>query len=221
MIVRWCDMIFNLNICMNLGQISRVAGGFLGGAGKIDTIIKAAKGLLCLPSILGQFNATNVKNLLKGLAGFAAGLAANILDSVVGAVTDTINNILNTALAPLRLLQSYVKSLLNVVDNISNIYKNLKKKSFNLREFLMNQQNCNVMAADFMNCLLTNVANKVNKKVLSKLQNPLKKVDAALSKLHKEIAAETFKANGLMEQYVGRHVKAAEKLTKQLDIMTR
>ena len=212
---------------MNLGKITRVAGGFLGGSGKIDTIIKAAKGLLCLPSILGQFNATNVKNLLKGLAGFAAGLAASIIDSVVGAVTDTINNIINTALAPLRLLQSYVKSLLNIVDNISNIYENLKKqfsfnaKAFNLREFLMNQQNCNVMAADFMNCLLTGIANKVNKKVLSKLQNPLKKVDAALSKLHKEIAAETFKAGGMMEQYVGKHIRAAEKLTKQLDFMTR
>jgi Skp family chaperone for outer membrane proteins len=85
----------------------------------------------------------------------------------------------------------------------------------------MNQQNCNVMAADFMNCLLTNVANKVNKKVLSKLKNPLKKVDAQLNKLHKEIAAETFKAGGMMEQYVGRNLRAAEKLTKQLDIMTR
>ena len=206
---------------MNLTSITRVAGGFLGGAGKIDNIVKAAKGLLCLPSILGQFNAANVKNLLKGLAGFAAGLAASIVDSVVGAVADTINNILNTALAPLRLLQSYVKSLLNIVDNISNIYKNLKKKSQDLRDFTMNQQNCNVMAADFMNCLLTSIANKVNKKVLSKLQNPLKKVDAQLSKLHKEIAAETFKAGGMMEQYVGRNLRAAEKLTKQLNFMTR
>lgn len=206
---------------MNLTSITRVAGGFLGGAGKIDNIVKAAKGLLCLPSILGQFNAANVKNLLKGLAGFAAGLAASIVDSVVGAVADTINNILKTALAPLRLLQSYVKSLLNVVDSISNIYKNLKKKSQDLRDFTMNQQNCNVMAADFMNCLLTGIANKVNKKVLSKLQNPLKKVDAQLSKLHKEIAAESFKAGGLMEQYVGKNLRAAEKLTKQLDFMTR
>jgi hypothetical protein len=206
---------------MNLTSISRVAGGFLGGAGKIDNVVKAARGLLCLPSILGQFNATNVKNLLKGLAGFAAGLAASIVDSVVGAVADTINNIINTALAPLRLLQSYVKLLLNTVDNISNIYKNLQKKSLNLREFLMNQQNCNVMAADFMNCLLTGIANKVNKKVLSKLQNPLKKVDAQLSKLHKEIAAETFKAGGMMEQYVGKNLRAAEKITKQIDFMTR
>lgn len=206
---------------MNFTNITRVAGGFLGNTGKIDNIVKAAKGLLCLPSILGQFNAANVKNLLKGLAGFAAGLVASIVDSVVGAVADTINNILNTALAPLRLLQSYVKSLLNIVDNISNIYKNLQKKSLNLREFLMNQQNCNVMAADFMNCLLTGIANKVNKKVLSKLQNPLKKVDAQLSKLHKEIAAETFKAGGMMEQYVGKNLRAAEKLTKQLDFMTR
>jgi hypothetical protein len=62
----------------------------------------------------------------------------------------------------------------------------------------MNQQNCNVLAADFMNCLLTSITNKVNKKVLSKLQNPLKKVDAQLNKLHKEIAAEAFKAGGLM-----------------------
>jgi hypothetical protein len=206
---------------MNITNITRVAGGFLGGAGKIDNIVKAAKGLLCLPSLLSQFKAADIKNLLKGMAGFAAAMAANILDSVVGAVADTINNMLNTALAPLRLLQSYVKSLLNVVDNISNIYKNLKKKSLDLRDFTMNQQNCNVLAADFMNCLLTSIANKVNKKVLSKLQNPLKKVDAQLNKLHKEIAAEAFKAGGLMEQYVGRNLRAAEKLSKQLEIMTR
>ena len=206
---------------MNITNITRVAGGFLGGAGKIDNIVKAAKGLLCLPSLLSNFKASDVKNLLKGMAGFAAAMAANILDSVVGAVADAINNILKTALAPLRLLQSYVKSLLNVVDNISNIYKNLKKKSQDLRNFTMNQQNCNIMAADFMNCLLTSITNKVNKKVLSKLQNPLKKVDAQLTKLHKEIAAEAFKAGGLMEQYVGKNLRAAEKLSKQLEIMTR
>jgi hypothetical protein len=206
---------------MNLGQISRVAGGFLGGSGKIDNILKAAKGLLCLPSILKQFASVNPANLLKSLAGVAAAVAASAISSIVDAVTGAINNIINTALAPLRLLQSYVKSLLNIVDNISNIFKNLKKKSLNLREFLMNQQNCNVMAADFMNCLLTKASNKVNKKILSKLQNPLKKVDAALNKLHQEIKAETFKIGGMMEQYAGKHLRAAEKMTKQLDIMTR
>ena len=220
---------------MNLTNITRVAGGFLGGAGKIDNIVKAAKGLLCLTAILSQFKAADVRNLLKGMAGFAAAMAANIIDSVVGAVADTINNMLNTALAPLRLLQSYVKSLINIVDNLGKVInrigdmvmgirdnlKNLTSKSINLREFLMNQQNCNVQAADFMNCLLTSITNKVNKKVLSKLQNPLKKVDAQLNKLHKEIAAEAFKAGGLMEQYVGKNLRAAEKLSKQLEIMTR
>lgn len=209
-------------------DIAKVAGGFLGGAGKIDNIIKAAKGLLCLTALLGKFKAADMRNLLGGLAGMAAAAAMNIASAVATAVADTINGMLNTALAPVRMLQGYVNSLLNVAENIGNIIdnikgklKNLSAKSFNLRDFLMNTQNCNIQAADFMNCLLTSVMNKLNKKVLSKLENPLRKVDAQLSKLQKEIAAEAFKAGGLMEQYVGRNLRAAEKLTKQLEIMTR
>ena len=216
-------------------NIAKVAGGFLGGAGKIDNIVKAAKGLLCITALLSKFKAADVRNLLGGLAGMAAAAAASIASAVVDAVTDTINGMINTALAPLRMLQGYAKSLANLIDSAGKVIsrigdmlmgvrdklKNLNAKSLNLRDFLMNTQNCNVQAADFMNCLLKSVTNKLNKKVLSKLENPLKKVDAQLSKLHKEIAADAFKVGGLMEQYVGKNLRAAEKLSKQLEIMTR
>lgn len=220
---------------MNVGQIQKVAGGFLGGAGKIDGILKAAKGLLCIPSLLSQFNAVGIKNLLKSVGEFAAGLVASVASSILSAVTEQISSMVNSALGAagavlgvLNKLGGLVKSLTSAASRIGDMImsakdklKNLKIKAPNLRDFLMNQQNCNIKAADFMNCLLKSISNKLTKKVVSKLNNPLKKLDAQLTKLHKEIAADAFKVGGLMEQYVGRNIRAAEKITKQLDIMLR
>lgn len=202
-------------------DVQKLAGNFSGVAGKLDTVVKAAKGVLCLPSMLKSFAAANPASLLKGLLGAAGGLAGAIAGSIVDAITDRVNTLLGIATLPLRMIQGYVKSLLNIVDNIKSILKNLKSKAGDLKNFFKNTQNCSVQTANFMNCIATAAQNKITKAVLSKISKPLSKLDNQFNKLQRDIQADVFKAGGMLEQHVGRQLAAAEKLTKQLSILTR
>ena len=206
-------------------NINKLAGNFTSIAGKLDTLQKAAKGLLCLPSILKSFALTNPKNLLKGIAGVAASVLATAVDSIagaiLGAIEDTINQLLDLATLPLRLLQKYVQTLLNIVSNVKQILRNVENKAKDLKDFMKNTQNCSVQAANFMNCIATAVQRNLTKAVLSKIKNPLSKIENQFNKLQKQIQADVFRAGGLLEQHVGNQLAAAEKITKQLSILTR
>lgn len=193
-------------------EIQKVAGDFLAARSQIDKIVAAAKSLVCLPSILFTF--AHPKNLLKGIGMIAAAVGNSVANTILDTIQDRVDDLLDTAFFPLKLLQRYVELLQNTVSNLEKILKNLDKKSKNLNDFLKNTQNCAVQAANFMNCIATAIANKITKKVLPKINNQF-------DKLQRDIAAETYRAGGLMEKHAGRQIRAAEKLTKQLEIMTR
>ena len=216
----------------NLGSIGKLAGNFMGGIGQLDSLVRLAKGLLCLPVVFSKFNFADTKNLLKGIGAIAAGMVAGIANMVAEAVADRINALVGTAvnavLGPLKMLASYIRLLRSTVENIKqtaiNIkerLKNSKSKSLDLKKFHFDTQNCAVHAANFLNCVFTAINNKLTNAVLSKLNNPLRKVDSKLAKLQKDIAITSFQAGGIMEQYVGRNLRFAEKLSKQLSILTR
>ena len=202
-------------------DIQKTAGNFISTVGKLDPLIKAAKGLLCLPSLLKSFKTISPANLLKGLAGMAAGLAASIVGAIADAITDRIMQLLDIITMPLQLLQRYIKTLLDTITNIKKLFANIKQKAKDLLNFLKNTQDCSVQTANFLNCIATAVQKKITKKVLSKIKNPLSKLDNQFTKLQKDIQAEAFRAGGFLEQHVGRQVAAAEKLTRQLEVLTR
>ncbi len=193
-------------------EIQKVAGDFIAARSQIDKIVTAAKGLLCLPSILFTF--ANPQNLLKGIGLIAGAVGNAVANAVLDTIQDRVQDLISTAILPLKLLQGYVKSLQNTLSNVQQLLKNLDKKSKNLNLFMKNTQNCAVQAANFMNCIATAIANKITKNILPKL-------NSQFDRLQRDIASETYRAGGLMEQHVGREVRSAERLTKQLAMMTR
>ena len=141
----------------NLGSIGKLAGNFMGGIGQLDSLVRLAKGLLCLPVVFSKFNFADTKNLLKGIGAIAAGMVAGIANMVAEAVADRINALVGTAvnavLGPLKMLASYIRLLRSTVENIKqtaiNIkerLKNSKSKSLDLKKFHFDTQNCAVHA---------------------------------------------------------------------------
>lgn len=193
-------------------EIQKVAGDFIAARSQIDKIVTAAKGLLCLPSILFTF--ANPVNLLKGIGMIAGAVGNAVANAVLDTIDDRVKDLIGTAILPLKLLQEYVGGLQKTLGNVQQILKNLNKKSKSLHSFMNNTQNCAVQAANFMNCIATAIARKITKNILPKL-------NSQFDRLQRDIASETYRAGGLMEQHVGRQVRSAEKFTKQLAMMTR
>jgi hypothetical protein len=215
-----------------LGSIGKLAGNFTGAMGQLDALVKAAKGLLCLPVVLSKFKLADAKNLLKGVGAIAAGLAAGLVGMVADMVADRINSLVNTVVGTvmglINAVKGYITLVKKIINNVTQIGLNLKNhlksvkiKSLDLKKFHFNTQNCAVHAANFLNCVMSAVANKITSSLLNKLNNPLRKLDSRIAKLQKDISVNAFQAGGLMEQHVGRHLRFAEKLTKQISILTR
>jgi len=194
-------------------DISTIAGNFKGAASQFANIQKAAKGLLCLPSILSKFKAPAgggggggmMGSLLSGMANAAAG-------SIASQIQQRISQLANTALQPLLRTINNIKSLIGNIQGLLSKLSGNKTKHVDLRAYLFEKQDCAVQAANFMNCIINIVAKKVTKKVMPS-------VNKQFDQLQKDITAEAFRANGMLDNYVNRQVKEAEKLTRQLSLM--
>ena len=180
----------------------------------VDSIVKATKGLICLGITAVSF--LNPRNLLAGVGMLAAGIGNSIANAVLGQIDDHIQDILATVSVPFKLLQAYVKSLQRSVKNLIRAYDNIVQKAKDIVDYLTNTQNCAVQGANFMNCIFKALMNKIDKKVTNKL---ISKIDNTFEKLQKEITGEVLRSGGLLDQHVGKQVKAFENLTKKLNIL--
>lgn len=181
---------------------------------RVDAIVKATKGLICLGVTAVTF--LNPRNLLKGVGMLAIGIGNSVANAVVGQVEDHIQEILGTVSVPFKLLQSYIKSLQRSVKNIKRFYENITQKGIDIVDYLTNTQNCAVQGANFMNCIFKALMNKIDKKVTNKL---ISKIDNTFEKLQKDIAGEVLRGGGILDQHVGKQVRQFEALTKKLNIL--
>lgn len=181
---------------------------------RVDAIVKATKGLICLGFTAVTF--LHPRNLLKGVGMLAIGIGNSVANAVVGQVEDHIQEILGTVSVPFKLLQTYIKSLQRSVKNIKRFYENITQKGADIVDYLTNTQNCAVQGANFMNCIFKALMNKIDKKVTNKL---ISKIDNTFEKLQKEIAGEVLRGGGILDQHVGKQVRQFEALTKKLNIL--
>lgn len=182
--------------------------------GVVDSLTKAAKGLICLGWTIFSF--ANPKNLLAGIGMLAVGIANSVANAVTAAVSDSLNEILATLSVPLLQLKGYVDSLLRSVNNLKKLYDKLSKKKFDLFNFLFDKQACAIQGANFMNCIFKAIMNKVDKKITSKLVN---NVDGVLGKLQKQMKDEVLRSGGLLDKHVGSQINKFETITKKLNVL--
>lgn len=181
---------------------------------KVDAIVKAAKGLICLGETAISF--LHPRNLLTGVAMFAAGIANSVANAVIGQVEDHIQDVLGIVSVPFKILKSYVSSLQRSVKNLIRVYDNITQKAKDIVDYLNNTQNCAVQGANFMNCIFKALMNKIDKKVTNKLIN---NIDNTFNKLKKDMEGEVLRSGGILDQHVGRQIRQFEKLTKKLNIL--
>jgi len=181
---------------------------------RVDEIVKATKGLICLGITAVSF--LNPRNLLAGIGMLAAGIANSIANAVTGQIEDHIQEVLGTVSVPFQLLKSYVNSLQRSIKNLQRLYEGIIQKAKDIVDYLTNTQNCAVQGANFMNCIFKTLMNKIDKKITNKL---ISGIDNTFDKFKKDISGEVLRAGGILDQHVGRQVRQFESLTKKLNIL--
>jgi hypothetical protein len=181
---------------------------------KVDAIVKATKGLICLGFTVITF--LNPRNLAKGIGLLAIGIGNAVANAVTDQIEDHIQEILGTVSVPFKLLKAYVNSLRRSVRNITRAYDNITQKAKDIVDYLTNTQNCAIQGANFLNCIFKSLMNKINRKVTNKLIN---NIDDTFGKLQEQIKGEVLRGGGILDQHVGRQIKQFEKFTRKLNIL--
>ena len=181
---------------------------------KVDAIVKATKGLICLGETIVTF--LHPRNLLTTIAMFAAGIGNSVANAVIGQIEDHIQDVLGIVSVPFKLLKSYVNSLQRSVKNLTRLYKNIRQKGKDIVDYLTNTQNCAIQGANFMNCIFKALMNKIDKKVTNKL---IKNIDNTFNKLKKDMEGEVLRGGGILDKHVGKQIRQFENLTKKLNIL--
>lgn len=192
-------------------EILKLAGDFRGKANDLDRIVKLSQGLLCMGMTAATL-LTNPTNLFKSIAFIAASAGNLIVNAVTDRISRRVGDLTRTIATPLQLIGSYLKSMMNTLDNLESVYKKIKNKKSDLKNFLFNTQNCAIQAGNFLNCISAVIAKKVTKKVLLK-------IDTEFDKIQKEVSASVYAAGGILEQNAGRQIRQVERLSKQLNAM--
>jgi hypothetical protein len=192
-------------------EIQKLAGDFRGKTNDLDRIVKLSQGLLCMGMTAATL-LTNPTNLFKSIAFIAASAGNLIVNAVTDRISKRVGDLTKVIATPLKLINSYLTSIMNTLDNLESVYKKIKGKKGDLKNFLFNTQNCAIQAGNFLNCISAVIAKKVTKKVLLK-------IDTEFDKIQKEVSASVYAAGGILEQNAGRQIRQVERLSKQLNAM--
>lgn len=174
----------------------------------VDGIMAASNGLLCLKDTIFGF-AMNPAALLQQIAGVAAGLMASITASVTSIVNAKVNQIIGSVLSPLTKIIGIVNELTSILVEIQG----LTEKSLNLNLYFQSKQSCASFAAQMTNCLAQAAMNKIDNKIMMNIDNHL-------GRIADEVSKEAFKANGSIDNFVGRNAKFLEKANLQTKFLT-
>ena len=187
----------------------RAKTGFLNPINqKVDGLISASNGLLCLKNaIFGAF--MSPASLLSGLALAAGALVNSIITSVTSVITKKVNQIVNSILSPIRQLEQLIGDITNTLIDVQN----LLDRATNMDNYFKDKQNCSTMAADLLNCLAQSAINKITNKVTMN-------VDKYTSKIADSVSKEAFKVDGILANKIDRHTKFLDKAKMQNKLLT-
>jgi len=156
-----------------MGLFSTAVGGILTGVNtKIDSITTVAKGILCLPQILSpqglQYLTSNVLNVLTT---YAASVITGLTNFVATTITRTVQNVTGVVAGQINKINNFLKDINESITLIKTYLNNLDDRAKQIRDFLLDKQNCNFAAAELAKCIISDILDEVPKSVTKKLSD--------------------------------------------------
>lgn len=179
-------------------------GSFLNNAtSTFDQITKVARGVMCIPALLGKLFSGGG---LKSIPGAVLGAAANIVGTVIQNEVALIGNLLAQTLR-----QKYrdLKGLINTFKSVFNTAGNLKNKTQDTLSYVKNTDNCANAAAELVSCVLISATN---------LQKVLKKPAQQLQNFNNKLYDEVGKQSGVLNRYANKNLQFLDKAKMQMNL---
>jgi hypothetical protein len=179
-------------------------GSFLNNAtGTFDQITKVAKGIMCIPSLLGTlFSGGSLKSFGAAVLGAAANIVSNIVQNEIA----LIGNLVTQALLQLYGdLMSIIRTFRAIFDTVAA----LRQKAQDTLDYLRNTENCAYAASDLISCVLTSATN---------IQKTIKKPAQQLNNFNNKLYDAVGGPSGTLNNYVNKNLKFLDKAKMQMNL---
>lgn len=185
-------------------------GGFLNNASSaIDQLTAVAKGLLCLPSLIGGFLSG------KSIAGIASAVSGAISGAVSGIVSTIIQNeiafIGNMVAQALRQQYQSIVSIIQTFQMIFNRAKLFKNKVTDTLSYIKGSENCAYAAGSLASCIFAASTN---------LQSKLRKPAQQLQNFNNQLTDAVAGKSGIINNYVNRNLQGVDKAKMQMNLQS-
>ena len=186
----------------NLNTNLDKAGSLLNNANSIfDQMTSAARGLLCLPSLLGSF------------ISFSASLPGAVIGAVTGAVTSVIQSEIayagNLVAQAVNRELAIVNGIINKLDSLIQLATILTSKVRSTLDYIKGTENCAYSASQLAACILNTATN-----LKKQYRRPAQNVDAIQNKLLNAATNDT----GIVNNYLTKQANAVSKAQLQVSI---
>lgn len=154
-----------------MGLLSTATGGILTGVNtKIDSITSVAKGIFCLPQILSPQGLQNLtSNVLNIASAYAGSVISGLSNFVAGTITKTIQNVTGAIGSQINKINNFLKDINESISLIKTYIRNLDDRAKQIKDFLLDKQNCNFAAAELAKCMLSDVLDEIPKSITKSL----------------------------------------------------
>lgn len=179
-------------------------GSFLNNAtSTFDQITKVAKGIMCIPSLLGSLFSGGG---LKSFGAAVLGAAANIVSTIVQNEIALIGNLVTQAL---RQLYRDVMSIINSFKAIFDTVAALRQKVQDTLDYIKNTENCAYAAGDLVSCVLISATN---------LQKTIRKPAQQLTDFNNKLYDAVGGSSGTLNNYVNKNLQFLDKAKMQMNM---
>jgi len=194
-----------------MGRLEQSVGGLLNTANSaLDQVTALTKAILCLPKAIRTlskgFYAISAKSIAQAIIGSVAQVVGQIVDGIIGSVVDAIE-------AQLAKVLEYLRDIDNIIDEVKDFIKGIKKRGEELAAIIKDDQNCAASNSSFFACMLTTAVNELTNKTVSKINNSIQsEVNKIQSDIKTQITDKITRSGGVFDGVVNRQANFIDKI---------
>tara|TARA_R110001583_G_scaffold167062_1_gene319875 strand:+ start:258 stop:875 length:618 start_codon:yes stop_codon:yes gene_type:complete len=200
--------------------LNTISGVFNAANTGADQLTTAAKGILCLPSIL-KGGVGSAKSIIGGvLAG--ATQAINTLSSTIQTlVTSTISNqiskLTGAATSVINTVVGAIATIGATIELSKNFIKGIKSRTKDVLDFTKSKENCNFAAATLASCITNQALNSVTSKIVIDVSKGITPVNSIVSDVASSISSPAGAINNFINKQAAQ-INKADKIVKAASI---
>ncbi len=200
--------------------MNTVSGVFNAANAGADQLTTAAKGVLCLPSILSS-GVDSAKSIMGGaLAGATqaiATLSSTIETLVTGTISNQISKVTGAASSIINTIVGAIGTVAATFELSKNFISGIKSRTADVLDFTSSKENCNFAAATLANCITSQALNSVTSKIVVDVSKGLAPVNNIINDVASSVSSPAGSINNFINKQAAQ-IDKADKIIKAASI---